>query len=215
MFTVVKRSDGKGHALRQVIDKKGIEWRPNPFPVSFCGDTSCEDYTISADALIEQSGFVSLFGRVAAEDMFYCLKVADSGAWELLAARTKLKGGKVPFSANAWHNLKLAFCAETISVMIDGTQVARLVDRSSDHGNFGIGSGWHGAQFANIAVCSQPPLDDLARGKPAIASSQWSEEYRAARADDGNLATRWNAADGKAAGEWLEIDQEPPAERRP
>ncbi len=26
------RSDGKGQALRQVIDKKGIEWRPNQEP---------------------------------------------------------------------------------------------------------------------------------------------------------------------------------------
>ena len=92
VFEVVKRSDGKGHALRQVIDKKGIEWRPNPFPVSFCGDLNWDDYTISADALIEQSGFVSLFGRVSSEDKLYWLKVADSGDWELLAAQDETQG---------------------------------------------------------------------------------------------------------------------------
>jgi hypothetical protein len=155
VFEVVKRSDGKGNALRQVVEKKGIEWRPNAFPESFCGDRNWDDYTISADALIEKSGFVSLFGRVAREDMFYWLKVADSGDWELLAARTRLAGGKVPFSADTWHNLKLAFLENKISVVIDGAQVARIEDNRVDHGNFGIGSGWHGAQFANLAIRSQ------------------------------------------------------------
>jgi len=206
VFEVVKRSDGKGNSLRQIIDKKGIEWRPNPFPVSFCGDVDWEDFTISADALIEKAGFVSLFGRVASENILYWLKVADSGDWELLAGKTRLIGGKVPFTADTWHNLKLALHENDISVAIDGAQVARIEDNSVDHGNAGIGSGWHAAQFANITIRSHPPLDDLAKGKPAIASSLWSEEYRPARANDGNSTTRWNAAEGKAAGEWLEID---------
>jgi len=80
------------------------------------------------------------------------LKVTDSGDWELLAAKTKLSGGKVPFSADAWHNLQLAFFENKISVVIDGAQVVRIEDNSFDHGNFGIGSGWHGAQFASIAI---------------------------------------------------------------
>jgi len=50
------------------------------------------------------------------------LKVTDSGDWELLAAKTKLSGGKVPFSADAWHNLQLAFFENKISVVIDGAQ---------------------------------------------------------------------------------------------
>jgi hypothetical protein len=100
----------------------------------------------------------------------------------------------------------LAFLENTISVVIDGAPVARVEDDSFDHGNFGIGSGWHGAQIASIAVSAQPPLEDLARNKRSTASSQWSEEYGAGNADDGNPGTRWNAASGKAAGEWLEID---------
>ncbi len=214
VFEVVQRSDGKGQALRQVIDRKGIEWRPIRYPMSICGDSNWDDSTISAEVLIERAGFVSLFGRVTADDQYYELKVADSGDWELLAAATKLKGGKVLFSANAWHRLKLACRAEMIAVAIDGTEVARISDTSFDHGNCGIGSGWHGAQFANIAIRSQPPLDDLARGKPATASSQWSEQFSAGHADDGNFATRWNAAEGKAGGEWLEIDLGKPTQFR-
>jgi F5/8 type C domain len=65
---------------------------------------------------------------------------------------------------------------------------------------------WAAVRQHRHPLRSQPPLEDLARGKPTIASSQWSEEFSAAKADDGNLSTRWNAAEGKAAGEWLEID---------
>jgi Glycosyl hydrolase family 59/F5/8 type C domain/Galactocerebrosidase, C-terminal lectin domain len=206
VFEVVRRTDAKGNALRQVIDKKGIEWRPNPFPESICGDVNWEDYTLSADALIENAGFVSLLGRIAAEDALYRLNITDHGDWELLAGTAKLRGGKVPFSANTWHNLKLAFQDDEISVAIDGSQVARVQDSSVDHGNAGIGCGWHPAQFANIAIHSQPPREDLARGKPATASSQWSEEYPASKVNDGDFNSRWNAADGKSTGEWLEID---------
>ena len=97
--------------------------------------------------------------------------MADCGDWELLAARTKLVGGKVPFSADTWHNLRLAFLDNKISVVIDGAPVARIEDNSVDHGNAGIGSGWHRAQVANIAIHSQALLEDLARGKPATASA--------------------------------------------
>ncbi len=158
VFEVIKRSDGQGNALRQVIAKKGIEWQPNAFPESFCGEPGWKDYSIGADALIEKAGFVSLFGRIGLvyqngdPPQGYWLKVADSGAWELLAAKTKISGGKVPFSADAWHHLKLSFLGSKIAVAIDGAQVAQIEDKTFDHGNAGIGSGWHGAQFANVVI---------------------------------------------------------------
>ena len=123
--------------------------------MSLCGDIHWKDYTISVDALIEQTGFVSLFGRVVADDRFYELKVADSGDWDLLAGKTKLKGGKVPFSGNTWHRLQLEFLEDTVTATIDGTPAARVNDKSFDHGNCGIGSGWHGARFSDITIRSQ------------------------------------------------------------
>jgi galactosylceramidase len=213
-FEVVKRGDGKGNALRQVIEKKGIEWQKNAFPESFCGEMEWEDYTISADALIEKAGFLSLFGRISLvhqnddPPLGYWLKVADSGNWELLAAKTKLAGGVVPFSADTWHNLKLWFLGNLITVTIDGADAAKVEDNTFDHGNAGIGSGWHGSQFANLTIHSrpQPAMINLALGKPASASSQWGEEFAAGKANDGNLGTRWNSAEGKSADEWLEIN---------
>lgn len=212
VFEVVKRSDGKGNALRQVIAKKGIEWQKNAYPETFCGDVNAEDYAVGADMLIEKSGFVSLFGRIglvhqnAEPPLGYWLKVADSGDWELLAAKIKLACGHVPFSADTWHNLKLSFSGSEITASIDGTPVAKIEDITFARGNAGIGCGWHGARFANIAIDSAPIPEDLARGKPARASSQWSEDHSADKATDGNDYTRWNAADGKTAGEWLEVD---------
>jgi galactosylceramidase len=206
VFEVVSRADGKGKALRQILDRKGIEWRDGPLPQSLCGDVTWENYTVSADALIERSGFVSLLGRVAAEDNSYRLNVADTGNWELRAAKTRLAGGTLLFSANTWHHLTLAFLDSEISASIDGRQVVRLEDNLIDHGNAGIGCGWHPAQFANLVIHSQPAPMDLARGQPARASSQWSEEYGPSQSNDGQLTTRWNAENGKSAGEWLEID---------
>ncbi len=212
VFEVVKRSDGKGNALRQVIGRKGIEWQKNAFPETFCGDVNAEDYTVGADMLIEKAGFVSLFGRIGLvhqnddPPLGYWLKVADSGDWELLASKTKLAGGHVPFSADTWHNLKLSFADDEITAYLDNHIVARIEDHTFQRGNAGIGCGWHAAQFANIFMDSKPLAEDLARGKPARASSQWSGQFGADKANDGNPATRWNAADGKTVGEWLEVD---------
>jgi hypothetical protein len=72
----------------------------------------------------------------------------------------------------------------------------------------GLGGGWNCAEFDNFATApvSGPRLANLARGKKARASSQWSDQYAAARAFDGDDNTRWNAAAGKTGGEWLEVD---------
>jgi len=214
VFEVVERSDGKGKALRQMLEKSGIEWCPNPFPQSFCGEVTWEDYTVSADVLIEKAGHVSLFGRItgagwsAGPPQGYGLKVSDSGNWELLAAMTKLAEGKVPFSADTWHHLQFSLLDNKITATIDGAVVVEIKNDQFDHGNAGIGCGWHSTQFAHIAIDSglhQARLN-LAAGKPASASSQWSAEFAAGKATDGEPVSRWNSARDKSSGEWLEVD---------
>ena len=214
VFEVVKRSDGKGKALRQMLESSGIEWCPNPFPQSFCGDVRWEDYAISSDVLVEKAGFVSLFGRItgagwsADPPQGYGLKVSDTGNWELLAALTRLAGGKVPFAADSWHQLTLSFLEDKVTARIDGAVVAEIKDEQFDHGIAGIGCGWHGAQFANVTIDSalHPAGLNLAAGKPARASSQWSAEFAASKANDGDPVSRWNSASDKSSGEWLEVD---------
>ncbi len=47
---------------------------------------------------------------------------------------------------------------------------------------------------------------DLARGKKAEASSQWSDTYAADKAVDGDFETRWSAAKGETANQWVQVD---------
>jgi hypothetical protein len=53
----------------------------------------------------------------------------------------------------------------------------------------------------------QPLPPNLARTATAVSSSDWEdgEDFNAAKANDGNLTTRWNARAEDTAGSWLEM----------
>ena len=57
-----------------------------------------------------------------------------------------------------------------------------------------------------------PAPENLALKAKARASSFWSQGYQAARAIDGNDATRWNSAAGDVNGCWLELTWPEPVE---
>jgi hypothetical protein len=162
VFEVARRHDGLGNALCQILEHKGIEWQPNAYPESFVGDPTLKDYTVGVDALLEGAGFVSLFGRVALVHQNadppggYELKVANTGAWELLAGGTNLITGTVLFSARTWHRLELSFAGNHIAAAIDGRRVADLTDDTFAQGNAGLGCGWHRAQFTQFAITTTP-----------------------------------------------------------
>ena len=59
-----------------------------------------------------------------------------------------------------------------------------------------------------LKMAPPPPVSE---GKPATASSQWSSDYDAGRAFDGDLGTRWASAAGHRTG-WLEVDLGVPTE---
>ena len=178
VFEVARRNDGLGNALRQIIERKGIEWQPNAYPESFVGDPTLKDYTVGVDTLLESAGFVSLFGRVALvrqnadPPRGYWLKVADTGAWELLAGGTNLITGTVPFSVQTWHRLELGFAGNHIAVAIDGRRVADLTDATFGQGNAGLGCGWHRAQFTRFAITTTPSATSSARPNAAHSKSE-------------------------------------------
>ena len=78
------------------------------------GDTGWADYTVRVDAMLDQPGYVELFGRVGAQggtpaqlDAFV-LRVTDGGEWSILrpkAPTTPLATGTVPatFTVNSFH----------------------------------------------------------------------------------------------------------------
>ena len=74
-----------------------------------------------------------------------------------------------------------------------------------------VTAGWYDVEFDDLRV---EPVDRTdvrcwrtwPDGAKASASSAWSSEYGADRVNDGKPETRWNAAKGHLAGEWVELD---------
>ena len=215
IFEIVRKSRGQGKCLRQIVDRKGIEWglHLNPSPETFLGDPNWMDYEVSVDALIERPGFVSLFGRVGTVPQTaglpngYWLKLDERGCWELGTANTALASGRVPGPARAWRALKLRFAGRLIQAFIDDQRVTVVADPTYVAGMVGVGSGWHPAQFDNLQIVTALSDRNLAFAKQATASSVWDTDTSPANATDGDAyTTRWSAANGKTAGEWIEVD---------
>ena len=96
----------------------------------------------------------------------------------------------------------------TITAYLDGKQLALVKNENYANGMPGLATGWNHAWFKDFSIKPLPHLiwRNLALGKPATASSEWSNLYAPKFAVDGNVKTRWNTAWGKAAGQWLAID---------
>ena len=192
----------------------GIEWQPMRKPCTILGSKSWQNYAVGFDARIEGRGTVSLYGRVSvvaqnAEPLVgYRFTIAADGHWTLSGGKTVLAEGRVTLDPEAWHKLKLTLAGPQITANLDGTDLGTAVDFAYPSGMTGLGTGWNCAEFDNFAVepVAGSRLVNLAQGKKARASSQWSDQYAAACAFDGDGNTRWNAAAGKTAGEWLEVD---------
>ena len=221
-FEVAERPGG-GKCLRQTIAQRGIDWDhyPTPNPYTIIGSAKWRNYEVACDAYIERAGCVALFGRIAQSLLSCCdpphgywLKVNSDGRWELKAFTKTLKSGTVAFAADRWHKLALRFSGSRIVASIDRVEVQALDEDDLDgfdRGMAGLGSGWNNARFDNFSVRevagpSRPRRANLALGKKATASSNYSDSFSARFANDGNPATRWNAAVGNEAGAWLEID---------
>lgn len=152
------RGGKENKTLRQVITGKLIPWDSwgpnNPEPYTEFGERLA-DYEVSTRALVEDSGTVKLFGRVHYFESNksahgYGLTVDHHGNWKLLQFQQVLDSGKVAFSANSWHELRLRFRGDSIQALIDKKQVSSVRDRTYSAGYAGIGTGWNHARFDDI-----------------------------------------------------------------
>ncbi len=122
---------------------------------------------MSADVLLEKSGYAELIGRAGTEDLKPCglnayyLRVSDTGAWSIVrnntscAMTTVASGTTAALGTNRWHSLALAFSGSTITASIDGTVVRTVNDSTFSAGQVGFGtSQGETAQFDNLAVVS-------------------------------------------------------------
>ena len=159
-FEVAPRSDGKGNCLRQMINRRAIEWEESPvYNQTVVGDTLWTDYNVSCEVLFtEPYSYATLFCR--ASEMHrshnlpeaYLLKLESSGKWELMAGSKKLLSGLISFTENSWHTLQLDLKGSKIRAFINGKEVCNITDGTYSHGMIGLGSSFNLVDFDNIEV---------------------------------------------------------------
>ena len=84
-----------GQCVQQQAAVQPIEWDGNSNPYTIGGNLSWANYTVSADALLEQAGSVQLIGRAGPQHAFgpagideYYLQLSNAGAWSLVRNNT-------------------------------------------------------------------------------------------------------------------------------
>jgi galactosylceramidase len=211
-FDVVTRKDG-GQCLQQVVPRRGIVWMKDKDPVTLVGSPSWRDYEVTCDVQFDFQQYACIWGRVktATHSTWpagYCLRVNAAGAWQLLIGDKPLRTGKLAIQPGQWHRLGLRFQGEHITVLLDGQTAGAATDATYGQGLAGLGSGYEAVKFDNLSITGETPAIGL-QPVSATSSSDWSDEYTADKAVDGDLGTRWNTARGDHTG-WLELNFEKP-----
>jgi hypothetical protein len=155
-----------GMCVRQASPQQAIPWKTRTDPYALLGNVAWSNYTVSADTLLEKSGYVELIGRAgsqvtsnqAALNAYY-LRVSDTGAWSILRnnlsqqVTTLRSGTTAALGTNRWHTLSLGFSGSTITASIDGTVVGTVTDSTLPAGQVGLATSvGETAQFDNLAV---------------------------------------------------------------
>jgi galactosylceramidase len=158
-FEIAARHDGKGHCLRQIVTRKGIEWEDLPaFNETVIGDTASRDGSVST--LIHFSNpysYGSVFLR--ATEMHrshelpeaYQLKLEASGKWSLLAGKKQLASGLVRLEGD-WQNIALSAKGTTIEAFLNNTKLISLEDTTYQKGLFGLGCSHHQVDFDDFVA---------------------------------------------------------------
>lgn len=160
-FEVVQRPDNKGKCLKQISTMPGICWRCEfKNPLSFFGDINWQNYRISADFMLPDSGEVMFIGRARDVGNFggepfagYNLHFQADGTWILKIENGEtLTSGKIKNYIKKWHSLELIFINDNIEIIIDKKQKYKVVDKTYDNGIIAIGTGWNVVYFDNIVI---------------------------------------------------------------
>ncbi len=160
VFEVCQRPDGAGHALRQVVARRNIDWpfHPTPEPYSLIGSPNWRNYKVSCDAWVETAGTVSVWGRVCASPQSaepakgYWLSIGTDGHWALKAFTRTLAAGQADFSPGSWHKLELCFVGRRITALADDLALTTVDDWTYRRGQAGLGTGWNQGLFDNFLI---------------------------------------------------------------
>jgi hypothetical protein len=157
-----------GQCVQQQAPVQPIEWDSNANPFTIGGGSGWTNYTVSADALIEQVGAVQLIGRAGSAVGYYppaaneyYLQLSNTGGWQVVresssGSTTTLASGTVSApGTGTWQHLALTFSGSSISAVINGTTVTTVNDSTYASGYVGFGtSGYQTDQFDNLSVTS-------------------------------------------------------------
>jgi Glycosyl hydrolase family 59/Secretion system C-terminal sorting domain len=160
------RGGRSGKCLRQEINLTPIEWPGGSptAPLVVVGDPGWSNYEISVDALMEQTGYVELIGRLGAQSQSspgsqgYHLRITSSSSWSFFKENingndTQLGSGITSFGLNSWHNLSLKLVEDTIQAFIDSKLITTVNDGTYSFGQGGLlVSKWRNAEFDNFSV---------------------------------------------------------------
>ena len=156
-----------GKCLEQVIADKPVPWGPLPDPFTLAGDTEWTDYSVAVDVHCLTAASATVMGRIDSANVFedgnarlpsgYVLRLAPSGAWELLSTEFKkptvtLASGLAKIDKSEWHRLKLSFNGKQISASLNGINLATVEDTTHTRGMFALGTEWDRIQFDNLHV---------------------------------------------------------------
>jgi hypothetical protein len=204
-----------GQCVQQQAAVKPIEWDGNSNPYTIGGNLSWANYTVSADALMEQAGAVQLIGRAGTQHAFgpagineYYLQLGNTGAWSLVRNNTSdtlttLASGTVTApGTGTWQHLALTFNGSSISAAINGTTVTSVTDATYASGMVGFGTtGYQTDQFDNLSVTlvgSATPTGHIIAGDDTAECA----DVNGGSAADGTKVQMWDCNTSAATQSW-------------
>jgi hypothetical protein len=204
-----------GDCLKQQAATEPVEWDDNAAPYTIGGNLSWSNYTVSADALMEQAGAVQLLGRVGTMQPFdpaaindYYLQLSNAGAWSIVrnstsGTLTTLASGTVTAPGlNSWQQLALTFNGHTISAAINGTTVGTVTDSAYASGMIGLGtSGYQTDQFSDLSttlVGSATPTGEVIAGDDPAECM----DANAGSSTPGTKVQMWDCNDSGTSQQW-------------
>jgi len=204
-----------GDCLQQQAATEPVEWDDNANPYTIGGNLSWANYTVSADAMMEQAGAVQLLGRVGTMEPFdpaaindYYLQLSNTGAWSIVrnstsGTLTTLASGTVTAPGlDTWQQLALTFNGHTISAAINGTTVGTVTDSTYASGMIGLGtSDYETDQFGDLSttlVGSATPTGEV------IAGDDTAEciDANAGSSAPGTKVQMWDCNDNATSQQW-------------
>lgn len=156
-FEVVKNPSKTGKCLKQQLDAPGIEWRAYNFPETIIGDVAWEDYSVSVDVMLPDTGTVKISGR--RNDFYgpgpfksYTIHFSHDGKWKLFDEDKLLGSGSCKFYKDKWHSVKINFKKDVIEVFLDNRTIISVNSSTHKNGLVVLGTDWNIAYFDNLKM---------------------------------------------------------------